>query len=174
MRSNVKLRQTIICALLLAIGHVLHLLVTPFLGGMKFDLLLSMLFVALLVMDNPRVNIATGLLAGLLTAATTTFPGGQIPNMIDKIIVTLVLVSMLQVFRHRLSLPVLAGLMGVFGTLLSGTIFLTSALFIVGLPAPFATLFLGVVVPATVANGFITVVVALAVKPALAALRVAL
>ena len=38
------------------------------------------------------------------------------------------------------------------GTLISGTVFLLSAQFIVGLPAPFIALFLTVVLPATAIN----------------------
>lgn len=42
-------------------------------------------------------------------------------------------------------------IMGV-ATLVSGTVFLTSALLIVGLPAPFAVLFTTVVLPAVLSN----------------------
>ena len=40
-------------------------------------------------------------------------------------------------------------------TLVSGTVFLTSALIIVGLPAPFAALFTTVVLPAVLSNSVI-------------------
>jgi hypothetical protein len=167
-----KLRQSIFSALLLAIGYVLHLVAAPFLGGMKPDLLLSMLFIALLLVDDVQVNLQTGLLAGLIAAMTTTFPGGQIPNIIDKLIVTLLLMAVLKLIRGRLPQPILAGTLALLGTLVSGSVFLLSALFIVGLPAPFEALFVAVVLPATLANTVITAGMVVALIPAMSAARI--
>lgn len=167
-----KLRQSILCSLLLAIGYILHLLITPFLGGMKPDLLLSMLFISLLLVDNFQVNIQTGILAGLIAAATTTFPGGQIPNIIDKLAVTLFLIVVLKLLRQRIPLAISAAITALAGTLVSGSVFLLSALAIAGLPTSFISLFVVVVLPATVVNTVITTGLVIVLRPALSTTRV--
>ena len=81
-----NLRKIIISSLLLAIGLVLYQVTPPILFGMKPDILLSMMFIAILVNKDYKMALLVGLAAGVLTAATTTFPAGQIPNIIDKLI----------------------------------------------------------------------------------------
>ena len=78
-----SLRETLQVALLLAIGTLLHLITPGYGGGMKPDLLLSMLFIVILLKPKLQPTIVAGILAGLLAALTTTFPGGQLPNIID-------------------------------------------------------------------------------------------
>jgi hypothetical protein len=156
----------ILAALLLAAGYILHLIATPFTGGMKFDLLLSFLFVALLLIPNVRINIQTGILAGLIAALTTSFPGGQIPNLVDKLVVTLILCGLIRLLLPRLPLALTAPIVAVVGTLLSGGVFLATALAITELPAPFMLLYKTVVLPATLANALLTTALAMAVRRA--------
>lgn len=47
-------------------------------------------------------------------------------------------------------------IIGLIGTAISGTVFLGSALFIVGLPAPFMVLFTSIVLPTSLTNMVIT------------------
>ncbi|HHY46923.1 MAG TPA: tryptophan transporter [Firmicutes bacterium] len=136
----------------MAIGLVLHYVVPPIVLGMKPDLLLSMLFIVLLMESDPRLAMEAGIIGGILTALTTGFPGGQIPNLIDKIVTTLVMMGLIRVMRPAVGDKLLPAIVGVVGTILSGAVFLGSAALIVGLPGPFKVLFTSVVLPAALVN----------------------
>jgi hypothetical protein len=147
-----NLRKLILSSLLLAIGMVLHQIVPPFLFGMKPDFLLSTMFIAIALSDDYKLTLLIGLTAGILTAATTTFPGGQIPNIIDKLITCNVVFLILKAVKNKFNNQIKMSLIAVLGTLISGTAFLGSAFVIAGLPGPFFALMLAVVVPATLFN----------------------
>jgi hypothetical protein len=153
---NVNLRKNILTALLIAIGVILRQIVPGTIGSMKFDIMLSVVFVSLLITKDFKNTVLTGLVAGLITAMTTTFPGGQIPNIIDKLITCCVVFGMIKLSEQFQNQTITRGVIAFIGTIISGTIFLTSALFIVGLPAPFEVLFLGIVLPTAVTNIFLT------------------
>jgi len=57
---------------------------------MKFDLLLTFMFIAIAINPTFKNTVLSGLLSGIITAMTTTFPGGQLPNLIDKMITIVV------------------------------------------------------------------------------------
>ncbi|MDA6131319.1 hypothetical protein OSK38_28630, partial [Escherichia coli] len=83
---------------------------------------------------------------------TTTFPGGLIPNIIDKPVTAFtffVLFLSLKKFRKNI---ISAAVLTAAGTIVSGIVFLTSAYLIVGLPGPFTALFAAVVLPAAAVN----------------------
>ncbi|MFA5536712.1 MAG: tryptophan transporter, partial [Bacillota bacterium] len=82
----------------------------------------------------------------------TTFPGGQIPSIFDKLAAAFVVLGIIKVLGGRVNQYVLSGLIGIVGTIVSGAIFLGSALVISGLPLPFSVLFTTVVLPATAIN----------------------
>lgn len=149
-----NLRKIILSSLLLAIGMVLHQIAPPLLFGMKPDILLSMMFIAIVLVDDYKVTLLVGLAAGVLTAATTTFPMGQIPNVIDKLITCYVVYLILKATKKILNHQIQMFVVSLVGTLISGTVFLGSALILVGLPggASFTPLFLAVVLPATLVN----------------------
>lgn len=153
------LRKNILTALLLAIGFVLHHVIPGTLGGMKFDLFLSFVFVSLLLNTTFKNAILTGLLGGILTAMTTTFPGGQLPNIVDKLVTCVVLFIIIKLMGELKAKKAVVGVIGLIGTLVSGSVFLASALYMVGLPAPFTALFVSIVIPTTLTNTFITVLV---------------
>jgi hypothetical protein len=151
-----ELRKNILSAVLLAVGFVLHQIVPPFFG-VTFDIQLAMLFVVIAINMDIKNTVITSLASGVITALTTKFPGGQVPNIIDKAITGLavyfLLVMLKKVFSKQISL-IIAGLAG---TIISGSIFLTAALLITQkLPAPFSFLFLTVVLPTAAANTVIT------------------
>ena len=79
-----KTKNIITTALLLAIGMVLHFITPPVYGGIKPDFLLSCMFIAILIQDDFSNALAAGLTAGIMSAMTTSFPGGQLPNLIEK------------------------------------------------------------------------------------------
>lgn len=147
-----KTKKLVLSAVLLAVGLLLHYIVPGIFMGMKPDLLLSMMFVAVIVNEDFKSALVTGLVAGFLTALTTTFPGGQIPNIIDKFITVLVVYGLNTILGNKISNIIKTCIISVLGTLVSGTIFLGSAYLIVGLPTSFTALFLTVVLPATLLN----------------------
>lgn len=147
-----NLKRMIINSILLAIGAILHQVVPPLLFGMKPDVSLAMLFVILIFNKEYKTCLCAGIVAGLLAAATTTFPGGQLANVIDKIITVNVMFAVLKLFRDRISNQINIIIITAIGTIISGSVFLTVVLLTVGLGGSFSVLFLTVVLPAAVVN----------------------
>ena len=147
-RDEFSVGDLVLAALLLGIGSVLHAVFPGVFAGMKPDFSLIMLFVVIMLIPDKRIVAIAGIATGLITALTTTFPGGQIPNIIDKLVTTAAVMALASVIPSRLKVPVV----GVLGTLVSGVVFLSSATVLVGLPAPFMALVVSVVLPATAIN----------------------
>ncbi|WP_297639787.1 tryptophan transporter [uncultured Clostridium sp.] len=159
---NSKTKKMVLNALLIGIGALLHQL-TPALGlPMQPDFALAMLFIVIILNDGDyKTSLVCGIVTGVFTALTTKFPGGQVPNMIDKVITVQVVVFMLytmrkikflskiDLFKRKLIEAIV--ILSV-GTLVSGVVFITSASILVGLPAPFLALFTTVVLPAVLIN----------------------
>ncbi len=147
-REEMRVRDLVLAALLMGMGLVLHAIFPGIFAGMKPDFSLVMLFIVLLLIPDRRIAIIAGVVTGVLTALTTTFPMGQIPNIVDKAVTTVVVLGIVAVVPKKFRVP----LVGVVGTLVSGAVFLTTALVLTGLPAPFVALFVAVVLPAMVVN----------------------
>lgn len=147
---NVK--KLTVNSLLLAVGAVLHQFAPPIVMGMKPDFSLAILFIILLLNEDYKTCITSGIIAGILAALTTTFPGGQVANIIDKFVTTNIMFLLLIPVRNRLNNRIKIIMTSAVGTIVSGTAFLTSALILVGLPAPFKALFVMVVLPASIIN----------------------
>jgi hypothetical protein len=166
-KDIMKLKNNIFTTLLLAIGLIMHQITPGILGGMKFDFLLIFMFVSLLLNTKFENAMLTGILGGLLSAMTTSFPGGQIPNILDKLITCLVLFVLIK-YLSKININFLVvGLLGGIGTFISGMVFLTSAAFISGLPAPMSALVIGIVIPTTLVNTIGTVFIYRLVKIAI-------
>lgn len=149
-----KLKNNIFTTLLLAIGFILHQITPGILGGMKFDFLVAFMIVSLILNHKFENTLLTGFLAGILSAMATTFPLGQIPNVIDKVLTSIILtilINLLSKFNFKLNAIAIA-LIGGLGTFISGMIFLASATFISGLPAPMLSLIVTIVVPTSILN----------------------
>ena len=155
-------RKLTINAILLAVWALLHQ-ITPAIGlPMQPDFSLVMLFIIMLInKDDYKTSIISAIITGVFTALTTKFPGGQIPNVIDKIVTANVVyliifginkIKLINNLSEKKRKSIVLALVFPIGTLISGTIFLLAAQFIVGLPAPFIALFLTVVLPATAIN----------------------
>lgn len=170
-RSIMNLRKNILTALLLAIGFIMHQVVPGTLGSMKFDLMLAFIFIAIIINKDFKSVLLTALLGGLITAMTTTFPGGQIPNIIDKLVSCMFVYGLVRVFDKFKLNQVSIGIIAFLGTMVSGTVFLTSASFIAGLPAPFTALFVAIVIPTSITNIFVTIIIYNAVKATLRATK---
>ncbi|MDY5099294.1 tryptophan transporter [Clostridium sp.] len=109
------------------------------------------------------MKFISGIATGIFTAMTTKFPGGQLPNFLDKVItvnivyIILLLIDILKFIKSKdlksqrlmeamIILPI--------GTLVSGVTFLYCASIIAGLPGSFGLLFATTVIPATFINLF--------------------
>ena len=155
-----KTKQLVTNALLLAVGFLLHY-VTPAIGlPMQIDFsLITLILIINLNKNNFNVGIASGIATGIFSGMTTKFPAGLIPNIIDKILTTVAVYLLIKLLdKTALHNKIKAIVVNAVGTLISGTVFLASALLLVGLPAPFSVLFITVVIPAIVVNtiaGFI-------------------
>ena len=155
-----KTKQLVTNALLLAIGFLLHYF-TPAIGlPMQIDFsLITLILIINLNKNNFNVGIASGIATGIFSGMTTKFPAGLIPNIIDKILTTVAVYLLIKLLdKTALHNKIKAIVVNAVGTLISGTVFLASALLLVGLPAPISLLFVTVVIPAIVVNtiaGFI-------------------
>ncbi|TYR78999.1 tryptophan transporter [Priestia megaterium] len=147
-------------SLLVGIGAVLHTIVPPILFGMKPDMMLTMMFLGILLFPGIKNVLLLGFTTAVISALTTSFPGGQIANIIDKPITAFIFFGLLVIISKvtTLKTPTAAALTAV-GTLVSGVIFLSAAAILVGLPGGLIALITGVVLPAAVVNTIVMVVI---------------
>lgn len=80
-----KTKTLVSLSLLIGIGAALHFIVPGFFLGMKPDMMLLMMFLAITLFPAKKNVFIVALAAGAISAMTTTFPAGQIPNIIDKL-----------------------------------------------------------------------------------------
>ena len=153
-RMKITTKQLVTNSLLLAVGFLLHY-VTPAIGlPMQIDFsLITMILVINLNRNNFSTCIAGGIATGIFSGITTKFPMGMIPNILDKIMTTIFVYLLIRLLdKTTLHSKIKAIIVNAVGTLVSGVVFLASALLLVGLPAPFSVLFVTIVIPATVVN----------------------
>ena len=111
----------------MALGLVLHLMVPGVFFGVKPDFLLSMMFISLMIVGDVKEAVLIGVAGGIMSALTTGFPGGQIPNFIEKIITSLVVFYIIKAMDKDFTIPKII-LIFALGTMVSGTLFLSIAL----------------------------------------------
>lgn len=167
MKTNMNTKKMVINALLLAIGAILHQ-ITPALGlPIQPDFALAMLFIIMIINNNDyKTSLICAIITGIFTALTTKFPGGQLPNIIDKIVtvnimyMVMILMNKLEygkVITEKFKISITTFIFAL-GTLISGTTFLLSAQIIVGLPISFRILFVTVVIPTIIVNSIAGVI----------------
>ena len=152
MKTTTK--QIVTNSLLLAVGFLLHY-VTPAIGlPMQIDFsLITMILVINLNKNNLGSCIASGVVSGIFSGITSKFPLGIIPNIIDKITTAIFVYLLIKLLdKTALSSKIKAIIINAVCTLVSGIVFLASALLLVGLPVPFSVLFITVVIPAIAVN----------------------
>jgi hypothetical protein len=147
-RAEIRVSDLVLAGLMVGLGLVLHGVFPGIFAGMKPDFSLIMLFIVIMVIPDNRVRVAAGLATAVITAMTTSFPNGQIANIVDKIITTAAVMGLTAVLPKQIKVV----LVGVIGTLISGTVFLGTAALVGGLPATFISLMMAVVLPATGIN----------------------
>ncbi len=163
-------RKLVLNAVLLGIGLVLHQ-IEPAIFGVKPDMTLIMLFtIMILNKDSYKTCLVCGIITGIFSAMTTSFPGGQVPNLIDKFVTAnlsfLLMMVMYKVpFMKKLAEKnqdfAVSTVLMVIGTAISGFTFLYSAQILVGLPGQMSLsiLYASVVLPAIVVNVIVGAVV---------------
>ena len=152
MKTTTK--QLVTNALLLAVGFLLHY-VTPAIGlPMQIDFsLITLVLIITLNRNSFSTCLASGVATGIFSGLTSKFPLGFIPNIIDKITTTIFVYLLIKLLdKTALHNKIKAVITNAVGTLVSGIVFLASALLLVGLPAPFSVLFVTVVIPAIAVN----------------------
>ncbi|WP_066295061.1 tryptophan transporter [Bacillus sp. FJAT-29937] len=151
-------KNLVALALLVGMGAVLHAVVPGFFLGMKPDMMLTMMFLGIVLFPDKKSVLLLAIVTGVIAALTTTFPGGQIPNIIDKPIAAIVFLGLFTALKRYQKSIVSVAILTAVGTIVSGVAFLGSALLIVGLPGPFTALFAAVVLPAAAVNTIVMVV----------------
>ncbi|MHA6260729.1 tryptophan transporter [Sporosarcina sp. CAU 1771] len=150
-------KNLVLMALLVAIGATLYLIVPPITGTMKIDFMLAMMFVGMLLFRDVKSVFLLALSTGVISGLFSTFPLGFFPNIIDKLVTAFIIFALIKVLKNIANNLFVATALTGLGTLISGTIFLSVALFILGvelpgLENPFPILFVTVVLPTIVIN----------------------
>ncbi len=153
-----NIKTLVFLSILVAIGAVLHAVIPGFFLGMKPDMMLVMMFLGIILFPEKKNVLVLGIVTGFISGLTSSFPGGFIPNIIDKFFTAFLFFALLQITKQSKSL-IKYGIITALGTLISGFIFLGSAFLIVGLPGGFLVLFSAVVLPATVLNTMVLVII---------------
>lgn len=151
-------KNLVALALLVGMGAVLHAVIPGIFLGMKPDMMLTMMFLGIMLFPEVKSVLLLALATGVISGLTTTFPGGLIPNIIDKPVTACVFFVLFLALKKFQKSIVSAAVLTAVGTIVSGTVFLTSAYFIAGLPGPFAALFAAVVLPASAVNTIVMVI----------------
>jgi hypothetical protein len=163
-----NLRKSITSALFLAIGFVLHGITPGFIYGVKPDLMLVFMIISIAMYPSLNNAFIVGGGAGFLTALSTTMPGGTIGNFIDKLITSMIVLIVIKGLRKVVKNNSLAvTVTALFGTLVSGAIFLSVVSLIAGLPHSIIHLFTIVVLPTALINTIITFFIQVALDQAL-------
>lgn len=149
-----KHRNLIKSALFLAMGLILHAVTPGMFGMMKPDFLLATFFVTLLIVTSFQEAFVISMVCGILAALTTTIPGGEIANIVDKLITGLVMYHVAKQLRASKPLTKTFGIAAI-GTIISGAIFLGVLTLLQVLPAPLMSMVMVVVLPTAVANSII-------------------
>ncbi|KXZ20819.1 tryptophan transporter [Bacillus nakamurai] len=152
-----KTKELVIMALFAAIGAVLHSVMPPVLFGMKPDMMLVMMFMGILLFPRVQNVLMIGIVTGIISALTTSFPGGQLPNIIEKSVTAFLFLALVLLMKKSAK-TVPAVIITVIGTIISGMAFLGLALLIVGLPGGFTALVLAVVLPAAALNAIAMII----------------
>lgn len=154
-----KTKKLVLLAFLLGIGVVLHLIIPGFFFGMKPDMMLVMMFLGLLLYSDKKAAFLLGVGAGFLSALTTSFPAGQLPNFFEKVITAYIMLAFLTLIKKFSSTYFKALIITAIGTIVSGTVFLTLAMVFAELPISFLSLLIAVVLPTVLLNTLVMAIV---------------
>ena len=147
-------KNLVLMALLVGVGAALYVVTPGMVNGMKPDFMLTMMFIGILLFPTVKETFLLSLVTGVLSGLFTTFPAGLTPNIIDKAVTGFVFLAAVVVLKKVVSNVAVSAVLVSLGTILSGSVFLSVALFVfnANVGATFAVLFAGVVLPAVAFN----------------------
>lgn len=147
-------KNLVLMALLVGVGTALYLVIPGYGEGMKPDFMLTMMFIGILLFPTVKETFLLSLSTGVLSGLFTTFPAGLVPNIIDKAITGFIFLAAVIVLKKVVSNIAISAVLVGLGTILSGSIFLSVALFVFGADVgqTFIMLFVAVVLPAVALN----------------------
>ena len=141
-----NLRHMLKATLLLALGLILHTITPSFLGMMKPDFMLCMMFISLYDTKKAPEALVIIVISGLLSGITSQMPYGLISNFVDKLITGFVMFEVSKIYHNKVVLTFV-------GTIISGIIFLSLSMILVPLNPRLVTTLMGVhVFPAALIN----------------------
>ncbi|UFU00490.1 tryptophan transporter [Radiobacillus kanasensis] len=156
---NLQTRILSCLVIIVGLGAILHALVPPVLLGMRPDMMLAMMFLGIMLFPSLPYVFLLSVLTGLVSALTTTVPGGEIANLVDKPITALFFFGTYLVLTKKINVHIAAPILAACSTMISGAIFLFLSLFIVGIfEGSFFVLFMTIVVPTALFNTIFIVV----------------
>ncbi|MBM7554125.1 tryptophan transporter [Thalassobacillus pellis] len=148
-----NIRVLVMLSLLVGIGAVLHAVMPPFFLGMRPDMMLAMMFLGIMLFPKLKYVMVLAMATGFISALTTTVPGGQIANIIDKPLTALAFFGLFLIGEKVVRASLLAPILTAVGTMLSGAIFLSCILYVIGLmDGSFGVMFASVVLPTAAVN----------------------
>lgn len=147
-------KNLVLMALLVGVGAALYVVTPGMVNGMKPDFMLTMMFIGILLFPTIKETFLLSLATGVLSGLFTTFPAGLVPNIVDKAVTGFIFLAAVIVLKKVVSTIAVSAVLVGLGTILSGSVFLSVALFVfnANVGATFAVLFVGVVLPAVVFN----------------------
>ncbi|MBD7912760.1 MULTISPECIES: tryptophan transporter [Clostridium] len=152
-------KKMIINAILIAIGVILHIS-APSIGlPAQPDFAVAMLFIIMILNKDYKTTLFAGIIIGIFTAMTTKTPGGQLPNILDKLITCNVMYFVLLPLRDKINKNIQAAVVLLFGTMLSGLTFLLSLATIYGIEGSILVPIVAVVVPTSLVNLVVGVII---------------
>lgn len=154
-----KIKNLTISTLFLTLGLVLHITVPGTVGLMKPDFMMAFFFFALFELQSFREVAVISIVCGFLTAMTTSMPGGEIANVVDKLITGPLVFYSYQFLVNRISPKVTSCFISGMGTLISGVIFLSVVQALGGIQLPFQMFLFGIILPAMVVNSLLVLLV---------------
>ncbi|WP_047982499.1 tryptophan transporter [Ornithinibacillus contaminans] len=152
-------RVLVILSLLVGIGAALHF-VMPSIYGVTPDMMLAMMFLGIMLFPKFNYVVVLAISTGVLSALATQAPGGQIANIIEKPITAFVFFALFILIKDRVNIKFSAPVLTAIGTLISGSIFLGLALYVIGLmEGVFLLGFVTAVLPAAGLNTILMIII---------------
>ncbi|MGM9968610.1 MULTISPECIES: tryptophan transporter [unclassified Rummeliibacillus] len=145
-------KNLVLMALLVGVGAALYVVIPGFNGGMKPDFMLTMMFIGILLFPRVKEVFLLAVTTGIISGLFSTFPGGFVPNIIDKFVTAFIFYVIVVLLKKMAQKIVVSAILAGIGTIISGSVFLGSAIVVTGANIPFGALFLTVVLPAVAIN----------------------
>lgn len=151
------IKDVVLVSVLIALGTIVNAIFPPVFMGMKPDFTLLILFIVILFKRDFKLTLVASIVTGIICAMTTGYPGGQIPNIIDKLVTSLIIYfAISRIGRHNLITSCITCFVG---SLLSGIVFLSTVMILVGLSASLMSMITTIVLPLTCLNTVVFVIV---------------